>query len=258
MKYNHIQFTVLDQIGYLTLSRPSVNALNRAMVKEITQCAEFIVSESNISALIVQSNQKHFCAGADLKERERIPVEQVAEVVSEIGKMNLAIEKLPMPTIAAINGSALGGGAELALSCDLRMLAETAKIGFTETSLGIIPGAGGTQRLTRVIGYSKALYWISSARIFDAEEAFGDGVADFLAPADELLDIVTELANEFTENAPLALRAAKGAISEGFDESLTNALKIESKWYEKIIQTKDRLEGIRAFKEKRKPKWGGN
>ncbi len=257
MHYNHIKFTVLDKIGYLSLSREPVNALNREMVQEITQCAEFIAKESNISVLVIQSNQKIFCAGADLKEREKIPENQVGEVVAEIGKMNSAIANLPMPTIAAVNGSALGGGAELALSCDLRILSDAAKIGLTETSLGIIPGAGGTQRLTRIIGYSKALYWIGSARIFDAEEAFADGIADFLAPADELLDVATELATELAENAPLALRAAKGAIAEGFGKSLEDALKIESDWYRKIIKTEDRLEGLRAFKEKHKPKWQG-
>ena len=123
--------------------------------------------------------------------------------------------------------------------------------------MGIIPGAGGTQRLSRIIGYSKTLYWVGSARIFDAEEAFADGVADFLAPSDELLDVAAELATELAENAPLALRAAKGAIAEGFGKPLDEALEIESDWYGKIIKTEDRLEGLRAFKEKRKPKWEG-
>lgn len=255
MQYKYIQYTCLDHIGYLTLSRPPVNALNQKIVKEIMQCAKFIAEETNISVLVLESNQKHFCAGADLKEREKMPDKKVHEVVESIGKMVSVIENLPMPTIAAINGSALGGGAELAFGCDLRIMADSAKIGLPETSLGIIPGAGGTQRLPRIIGYSKAMYWLCSARIFDAEEAFADGVADFLAPANELLDTVAELASELAENAPLAIRAAKSAIFEGSGKSLEEALKIEIHQYKKILHTEDRNEGLRAFKEKRRPNW---
>ena len=164
---------------------------------------------------------------------------------------------MPFPTISSIKGAVLGGGFELALCCDFRVAEDSSILGLPEASLGIIPGAGGTQRLPRLIGPSKAKYWIYSARKFSAEEAFIDGVVDFLSPDGEVLERGIYLANELMQSAPLSLRASKYAISKGSLLSLDDGLKVEKDAYRMTLHSKDRAEGIKAFTQKRQPKWLG-
>ena len=246
-----------DGLAFLTLTRQPVNALSQEFIASLSELFDEISDNDKIRSLIISSSIKHFCAGADLKERADLTIEDSAHVVSTIGNCFTKLEKLPFSTISAINGSALGGGLELTLCCDFRVAEDSAKIGLPETSLGIIPGAGGTQRLPRLIGLSKAKYWIYSARKFSAEEAFIDGVVDFLSPDGEVLETAIDLATELMENAPLALRAAKMSISKGYELSVSDALEVEKEAYEITLNSEDRTEALKAFSQKRPPKWSG-
>nr|MCS5661753.1 enoyl-CoA hydratase-related protein [Dehalococcoidia bacterium] len=163
----------------------------------------------------------------------------------------------PVPTLAAINGNCLGGGLELALACDMRIMTDDTFIGMKETSVGVMPGAGGTVRLPRLIGESKAKQWIFSAQSFTPEEALGDGVIDWLVEKDELGDAVQEIFGQIAANAPLAIQAAKRSINEGFGWTVKQALEVEQRAYKSIISSEDRQEGLKAFREKRRPKWKG-
>jgi enoyl-CoA hydratase/carnithine racemase len=151
----------------------------------------------------------------------------------------------------------LGGGFELALAADIRIFSESAKVGLREVAIGIIPGAGGTQRLPRIIGYSKSVYWITSAHIFTASEAYQDGIANFLVPDAMLKQKAIDVASEISENAPLAVQQAKKSIQASYDFNQAEGLYQEFEHYKNIIRTKDRMEGLKAFKEKRSPKYQG-
>jgi enoyl-CoA hydratase/carnithine racemase len=255
--WKHIRLDHDGWIAKLTLSRPPVNALSRDMVGELADAAKELASDDGVSVVLIRSDQEHFCAGADLKERETIHEDQVSAAVNAIRICFEAVARLPQPTVAAVRGSAVGGGAELALACDLRLLADDVRFGFSEVSLGIIPGGGGTQRLPRLIGLSRAKELIYSARLLDSSECLRLGLADHVVPCSELDQSVVNFAKELARNAPLALRAAKQAIIEGFDLPLVEALKTEGKAYDSLIRTEDREEGIKAFIEKRPPVWKG-
>jgi enoyl-CoA hydratase/carnithine racemase len=255
--WQFIQLDKADRIATLTLSRPPVNALSQEMIKELTQAAQTLAAADEISVIVVRSDQRHFCAGADLKERQSVASDQVGSVVAAIRDCFQSIAELPQPTIAAVNGSATGGGAELALACDLRIMGDDVRFGFAETSLGIIPGAGGTQRLPRLIGLSRAKELILSARMIDAEECLKIGLAERVVPAARLHDAASSFAGELARNAPLALRAAKAAMRKGMELPLVEALDVEARAYAQTIPTRDRAEGIKAFLKKRPPDWEG-
>lgn len=257
-----VRFEMLGKVGHFILERPPVNALSLNLIAELEKTAcritDLIQSgQDDIRAVVISSGSAHFCAGADLKERRQMSDSQVKSAVGSIKRMTNAIADIPVPTIAAINGSAIGGGTELALAADIRILAESAKMGLREAALGIIPGAGGTQRLPRLIGYSAALYWITSARIFDAKACLAYGVANQLAADDDLLDQAFALAEEIAANAPVAVRAAKEAIKNGLETDAASGMKIETACYEKTIPTQDRKEALAAFAEKRPPAFKG-
>ncbi len=245
-------------VASLTLFRPPVNALSQPMVAEISAAAGVLAQLDGVSVVIVRSDLPHFCAGADLKEREQLPQEQVSGAVAAIRASLDAIARLPQPTIAAVGGAATGGGAELALACDLRIMAEDVLFGLTETSLGVIPGAGGTQRLPRLIGPSKARELIFTAATLDAAACFDLGLANRLAKPELLDDAAKSFAGELARNAPLALRAAKQAILKGLELPLSEGLLVEAEAYAGLVGTGDRDEGLRAFLAKRPPKWRGD
>ncbi|NOY79228.1 MAG: enoyl-CoA hydratase [Calditrichaeota bacterium] len=258
--FEWISCSLNDGIAVLSLNRPPVNALNRVMVGEISRWlnrAAEQVEARELRVVVLRAEGKHFCAGADLKERRNIPEEEVETIVSSIRETFQKLAELPVPVIAAIHGAALGGGLELALAADFRILSEGARVGLPETSLAIIPGAGGTQRLGRLIGYSNALYWIATARVFSAKEAQKWGVANLVVPKNDLLPTAMNLAAEIAKNGPVAVRAAKKALQKGLEVPLKEALEIERKYYAETIFTQDRLEGIRAFLEKRPPRYEG-
>ncbi|MFD2371050.1 enoyl-CoA hydratase-related protein [Brevibacillus sp. GCM10020057] len=246
-------------IGVLTLERPDVyNCLNLELLVTLRRLIAEIALDPDIRALIVTgAGDKAFCSGADLKERKTMSPQQVQVYIRTIRDTFTELEKLPKPTIAAINGLALGGGTELALACDLRIMSEKAQMGLTETSLGIIPGAGGTQRLPRLVGKGIAKELIFSARRVRPEEALAIGLVNRVVPADQLLAAAMTMAEEIAANAPLALAQAKFAIDCGLEVDLASGLQIESNAYQLLIPTRDRLEGLDAFQQKRKPVYRG-
>jgi enoyl-CoA hydratase/carnithine racemase len=250
---------VTPHIVKVTLNRPQqANALSMALLTEMQEALQQIKEDKQIRAVIVTgAGEKAFCAGADLKERAGMDENQVREAVSLIRSTINFIEELPQPVIAAINGVALGGGTELSLACDIRVAANTALLGLTETSLAIIPGAGGTQRLPRLIGLGRAKELIYTARRISAAEAKEYGLVEYAVSPEELMITCLDIAERIASNGPIAVQLAKQAISQGVQTDLYSALRMERQAYEGVIGTKDRLEGLQAFKEKRKPNYKG-
>lgn len=248
-----------DHIAVMTLNRPhAANSLSLSLLKKFNQKIETINQHPDIYCTIITgAGERVFCAGADLKERRNMSDDQVIHTVKYIGETINHIEKMPMPVIAAMNGDAYGGGLELALACDMRIAANHASLGLTETSLGIIPGAGGTQRLMRLVGLGQAKKLIYTAQPIHAEEALHIRLIEQLFASDVLFEEAIQLAQSITKNGPIALQQAKLAMEQGSRTDLNTGLAIEQLCYEQTIQTEDRLEGLQAFKEKRTPIFKG-
>lgn len=248
-----------SHIGMLKLNRPeAANALSLGMLNELHQTLNDLKDNRDIRCLIMTGEgEKAFCAGADLKERKRMNDEEVIQTVQLIGGVVKKIEALPYPVVAMIKGVAFGGGLELALGCDFRMMSTDAKVGLTETSLGIIPGAGGTQRLSRLIGAGKAKWMIFSAKRLNAQESYHYGITEFISEPEGLYEKTINIAKQISMNGPIAVRLAKQAIDQGIEVSLEEGLAMEHHYYKKTIGTKDRLEGLKAFQEKRSPVYKG-
>ena len=254
-----VNVQIESHIATVTLNRPEAsNALNVALLKELHETFRVLSYNSDVRVVIVTGEgEKAFCAGADLKERKEMDDTMTRETIALIGDVVNACEALTQPVIAAINGVAFGGGLELALACDIRIASANAKLGLTEVALGIIPGAGGTQRLPRLIGLGKAKELIYTARRLTAEQALSYGVVEHVVPYDELLQKAMTLAEEMAKNAPLSLQQAKRAIHEGMQTDIRTGLKIESLAYSRLLYSEDRLEGLAAFSEKRAPQYTG-
>ena len=247
---------------WLTISRPDVlNCLSFPTLKRMRTLCEELRGDLSIRCILVTgAGERSFCAGADLKERKTMPLELVPHFVRNIRAMMDDVEALPQPTVAVINGFAFGGGTELALACDLRIAAPHAKLGLTETSLAIIPGAGGTQRMPRLIGKSRAKDLILTARRIDVAEAERMGLVNRVAPEatpESLRATALEVAHAIAANGPVAVRAAKDAIDRGTEMSSTDGLEHEATCYARTLETEDRLEALAAFAEKRKPAYRG-
>ncbi|WP_306009321.1 enoyl-CoA hydratase-related protein [Bacillus sp. MMSF_3328] len=254
-----IDLKVENHAAIITLNRPeALNAFNYETLEELQRTVEDIRINPDVRVVIFTgAGDKAFSVGADLKERKTLSQTDVKRNVYKIGEVFSLIESLPQPTIAAINGFAFGGGMELALSCDFRLAAQGTKMGLTETSLAIIPGAGGTQRLPRLIGQAKALELILTARRLTSEEALHYGLLTKAVPLDQLLEECLKLAEEMLANGPVALQQAKFAVKQGMNADLQTGLQIERKAYEVTIPTEDRMEALQAFSEKRKPEFKG-
>ncbi|KAK1800548.1 hypothetical protein P4O66_005764 [Electrophorus voltai] len=246
------------------INRPKAkNAISKNLVKMMSEAVESVKKNNKVRTVILCSMVPGiFCAvGADLKERAKMDQREVGPFVSKARALITELGNLPMPTIAAIDGVALGGGLEMALACDIRIAGTSAKMGLVETKLAIIPGAGGTQRLPRAIGVSLAKELIFSARVMDGTEAKTLGLVNHAVEQNESGDAAylraLELAREFNPQGPIAIRMAKLAINQGIEVDLTTGLAIEEACYAQVIPTKDRLEGLAAFKEKRPPRYKG-
>ncbi|ODV54645.1 MULTISPECIES: enoyl-CoA hydratase [Lysinibacillus] len=255
-----VRFELLEgSIGLITLLRPeAANAMSVQLLRELSDTLDQINGDPTVRVvLLTGAGEKAFCAGADLKERKGMSDRQVKQIVQLIGATVAKVETLAQPVIAVLNGVAFGGGLELALACDLRVAAAHVKLGLTETSLGIIPGAGGTQRLPRLIGLGKAKELIYTARRLNAEEAKNYGIVEYVHETHEVMERAQQLALEIAKNAPLSLVQAKVAMNQGVEVDLATGLKIESLAYSALIPTEDRLEGLLAFQEKRAPQYSG-
>lgn len=254
---------VLDEkrgpVLILTLNRPQVmNAINFSLLRLLKEKLETCRFDKEVRVILITgAGEKAFCAGADLKERATLSEVEVKKFILTIRDTFTMLEEIPKPTIAVINGVAFGGGLEMALACDLRIAADQALMGLVETSLAIIPGAGGTQRLPRVVGRARAKELIFTARRITAKEAERIGLVNEVVPGKRLTDRAMEVAQEIAANGPLALAQAKYAINAGSEVEIHEGLLIESRCYDNIIPTKDRLEGLKAFREKRKPHYTG-
>ena len=254
-----IRYEQKGNLAVVTLDRPAaMNAFNYELLVDLGQITESIRINPDIRVvLFTGAGDRAFSVGADLKERKTLTELQVKRNLYKIGEVFTAVENLPQPTIAMMNGFAFGGGMELALACDFRIAADTALMGLTETGLAIIPGAGGTQRLPRLIGEAKALELILTARRLTAAEALDYGVVTKVAVAEDLERETTAFAESILANGPIALQQAKFAVKHGMNVDLQTGLAIERKAYEITIPTEDRIEALNAFSEKRKPVFKG-
>ena len=246
-------------IVLLGLDRPAAkNALGRQLMTEFRAALAELRFDPAVRVVILHSKvQGVFCAGADLKERATMAPPEVAAFVHGLRAGFTEVEDLPMPVIAVVEGAAFGGGLELALAADLRVAGAEAKLGLVETGLAIIPGAGGTQRLPRLIGKARSKELIFTARKLTAAQAHGFGILEYVEPAGAALDKALALAREILPNGPIAVRMAKQAVNRGAEVDRDSGMALEQACYAQVIPTKDRLEGLAAFAEKRRPVYRG-
>ena len=248
--------------AFLTLNRPdAANALSKALVAALesvfAHLREDLKRGGDVRVVVVTGTGKAFSAGADLKERRAMSLEETWGFLDELNRLMNAVAGFPRPVVAAINGAAFGGGLELALACDIRIAADTAELGLTEVRLGIIPGAGGTQRLARIASVGAAKEMILTGRRVKAQRARELGLVSDVVPAAELAGAAAKLAEEIGAAGPLAVAAAKRAIDEGSLLPLADALAVEAACYEEVLASEDRNEGLAAFAEKRPPVFKG-
>jgi enoyl-CoA hydratase/carnithine racemase len=235
-----------------------MNVLSRALVAELSAEAKRAAGDSAVRAVVLTgSGTRAFCAGANLKERRGWTDDDVRGWLVELHGALREVERCTKPWIAAVNGLALGGGCELALACDLRVVDPAAQMGLTETRIGIIPGGGGTVRLPRLVGLGRARDMILTARRVPADEALRIGLADRVSAPGGSLEGAVALGNEIAANAPLSVATAKAALADAWDLPIDDALERERAHYETVLRSADRLEGLQAFAEKRAAKWTG-
>ncbi len=257
--YNNIILEKEPHLALLFINRPqAMNALNFDTLQEIMQAVVQIRDDQSIKALIVTgTGEKAFVAGADIAYMENLNAIQGREFGALGQAVFAAIENLPMPVIAAVNGFALGGGCELAMACDIRLASEKARFGQPEVSLGITPGFGGTQRLPRLIGSGPAKELIYSGMNIDAHEAYRLGLVNHVYPAESLMDEARKLAQKIISNAPLAVSFCKASINKGLQTDIDTAMTIEADVFGLCFSTSDQKEGMNAFINKRKADFSG-
>ncbi|XP_076669990.1 methylglutaconyl-CoA hydratase, mitochondrial [Andrena cerasifolii] len=250
-------------IAVIGLNRPAAcNAFGRTLVDQLSNAISSVRADTKLRVLIIRSLvPKVFCAGADLRERLKMDNSEVLKFVCSLRSIMCNVESLPTPVISAIDGVALGGGLELALATDIRVAVSEAKMGLVETKLAIIPGAGGTQRLPRLIGPAKAKELIYTSRIFDGEDAMKIGLVNQVVPqnkdGDAAYQSALSIAREILPNGPIGVKVAKVAISTGIEVPITDGFEIENQCYSEVVDTKDRIEGLTAFVTKRVPVYQG-
>ena len=257
--FEHLTYEAKDGIGYITINRPaSLNSLCNALVEELDEAVRAVEADDGVRMLIFTgAGDKSFMAGADigeLKGRDFIIGRRQTKRRQEVYNR---IADLSIPTIAAINGFALGAGLELALACTIRICVPEAKFGAPEVNLGIIPGDGATQRLPRIIGFGWAMHMILTAEMINAEQALGLGLVTKIVPKGELLEAAAVIAKTIMSKPPLAIQYAKDSVSRAFDTSLSVGLFIESYLHALACATEDKREGVEAFLQKRSPSFKG-
>ena len=259
MEFKHIIYEKSEGIATVTLNRPeALNAFSREVVEEILQALEDVRNDENVRVVVLTgAGEKAFSAGADIKSMSGMTVLKARELSLMGEKLCLALENFEKPVIAALNGYALGGGLEVAMSCDLCIASENARMGQTEINIGLIPGWGGTQRLTRLIGRTKAKELVFTGRMIDAKTAQQLGIINMAVPPDKFKETVRQFALELASKAPIAVRVAKTLINKGADIGLDSAVALEREGFGVVASTDDLKEGVSAFTEKRKPIFKG-
>ncbi len=247
-------------VAWVTLNRPDVrNALSRAVNTRLTDIALELDQKDSVRAIVLTgAGDKAFCAGADLKERKGVPAAETGPYINAIATAIETWGEVRKPTICMMNGSAYGGGLELAMACDLRVITDGAEVGLTEVRLGIMPGAGGTQRLPRLVGEARAKELILLGRRIGAPRAAEIGLVHQCVARDQLRSVVDGMLAELAGCAPLSVMSAKSAIQRGYGKELSEALSIERECYEVTLYSEDRDEGLAAFAEGRPPSYKGN
>jgi enoyl-CoA hydratase len=252
----HVLLEKKEHVAIATINRPkALNALNSEVLADLNELVDTVNADSDIYALVMTgSGEKAFVAGADIGEMSTLTKAEGEAFGKKGNDVFRKIETMPIPTIAAVNGYALGGGCELSMACDIRLCADTAVFGQPETGLGITPGFGGTQRLARLIGPGMAKQLIYSARNIKADEALRVGLVNAVYPAEELMAAAEKLAATIAKNAPIAVRACKKAINEGLDLDMDKAIELEEELFGSCFETHDQVEGMGCFMSREKPK----
>ncbi len=244
-----VTFDVADGVGTIRLDRPPMNALNAVVQEELRAAAAEAADRAEVRAVVVYGGPKVFAAGADIKEMVNLSFADMAQRAERLTSAFDSVARIPKPVVAAVTGYALGGGCELALTADFRVCGDNAKLGQPEILLGIIPGAGGTQRLARLVGPARAKDIVFTGRFVDAEEALRIGLVDRVVAPDDVYPAAVELAARYAAGPAIALRAAKAAIDGGLDTDLATGLRLESHLFAGLFATEDRLIGMRSFLE---------
>lgn len=256
MDFESILVSTDGPVGIVQINRPKVrNALNETVMREVNDALERFDHDPNIRCMIVTGNEIAFAGGADIKEMATSTAVEMLEA-DRIAQWD-RLKRIGKPVIAAVSGYALGGGCELAMACDLIVASETAVFGQPEINLGVIPGAGGTQRLTRALGKSKAMEMILTGKYLTAREAEARGLVARVAPPELYMQEALALARDIAGRAPVAVRLAKEAVNKAFETRLSEGLEYERKLFYLLFASEDQKEGMQAFVEKRKPQWKG-
>jgi enoyl-CoA hydratase len=259
MELQYILYSKENGIATITLNRPeALNAWSRELAEEFLVAMKDAREDKEVKTVILTgAGEKAFSAGADIKAMQGMNAGKARDLSKMGYRICKAIESIEKPVIAAINGYALGGGMEVSMACDFRLASEHAKMGQTEINIGLIPGWGGTQRLTRIVGKAKAKELVYTGRIIDAKTAFDWGLVTRIVPKEELETAAKEFANQLASKAPVALAVAKALIEKGIETDLETALELEREGFGVVGSTEDLQEGVSAFIEKRKPTWTG-
>jgi enoyl-CoA hydratase len=256
MNYTSILTESHGRVGLITLNRPqAMNALNNQLMREVMDALESFDKDDGIGAMVITGNEKAFAAGADIKEMADKSITDMMDRdhVAVFGRLR-TIQK---PVIAAVSGWALGAGCEVAMACDMIVASESARFGQPEITIGVIPGAGGTQRLTRAVGKALAMEMILNNRTLTAQEAYQFGLVNRVVPVEGYLDAALKLADEIASRAPLAIRAAKRMVNQAYERTLADGLDEEKQVFYNLFASEDQKEGMQAFIEKRTPEWKG-
>ena len=255
-EYTTILVETHGRVGLVRLNRPqALNALNNTLLRELMDAMLAFDADPGIGVMVITGSERAFAAGADIREMaEATPVEMLLwDHIAQFDRLR----QVRKPVIAAVSGHCLGGGSELAMSCDMIVASETARFGQPEINLGVIPGAGGTQRLTKAVGKALAMEMVLNGRTLNAEEALRYGLVNRVVPVERCLDEALTLAAEIAARAPLALRLGKEAVNHAFESFLTDGLQDERRAFYFLFATQDQKEGMAAFVQKRKPDWQG-
>ncbi|MEM1344923.1 MAG: enoyl-CoA hydratase [Pseudomonadota bacterium] len=257
MAYKTIVVETRDHVGLITLDRPkAMNALNAELMRELGQALARFEADDSVGAMVITGSEKAFAAGADIKEmrpKSFVDVYREDFITAEWE----AVTRCRKPVIAAVAGYALGGGCELAMMCDFILAADTAKFGQPEINLGVMPGAGGSQRLTRFVGKSKSMEMNLTGRFMDAAEAERSGLVSRIVKADDLIDEAVATAAKIADKAPLAVMATKEAVNRAYETTLAEGVRFERRMFHALFATEDQKEGMDAFTEKRSAKFKG-